>query len=176
MPAVPTMPRSIRSVLITGTNRAYRATPRGGDEITEALAGILRSSGGLARITSLRRTGAAGLALLQKRLGSSSTAIWDGSGENPYFDYLALADAVLITDSSVPMISEAAGTGKLVHVLNLDGGNAKLARFHDAIKAAAGTTRLFSGRIEAWSDRIPDDTMRAGAALQALVLGRRTRA
>jgi hypothetical protein len=56
-----------------------------------------------------------------------------------------------------------------VHTLDLDGGNAKFARFH-ATMQAAGITRPFSGRIESWSYPIPDDTARAGAALRELVL------
>jgi hypothetical protein len=69
------------------------------------------------------------------------------------------------------MISEAAATGNPVHILALDGGNAKFARFHAAMQAA-GITRPFSGRIESWRYPIPDDTARAGAALRELVLGR----
>jgi hypothetical protein len=58
-----------------------------------------------------------------------------------------------------------------VHILDLDGGNAKFARFH-ATMQAAGITRPFSGRIESWRYPIPDDTARAGAVLRELVLGR----
>ena len=112
---------------------------------------------------------------VRERLKRFSTAIWDGSGENPYFAYLALADAVLVTADSISMISEAAATGKPVHVLGLDGGNAKFARFHKTMQAA-GITRPFSGHIESWSYSIPDDTARAGVALRALVLARRQRA
>ncbi len=174
-PALTTMPRPILSVLIGGTNRAYRLTLRRVGEIAEALAGILRSGGGSVLVTPSRRTGAAGLALLHERLEGFSTAIWDGSGENPYFAYLALADAVLVTADSISMISEAAATGRPVHILDLDGGNAKFARFHEAMRTA-GITRPFSGRIESWSYPVPDDTARAGSALRALVLGRRGRA
>ena len=144
-------------------------------EIAEALAGILRSRGGSVFVSPSRRTGEAGIALLRERLKGFSAAIWDGSGENPYFAYLALADAVLVTADSISMISEAAATGKPVHVLDLDGGNAKFARFHMTMQAA-GITRPFSGHIESWSYSIPDDTARAGVALRALVLARRQRA
>jgi uncharacterized protein len=173
-PALATMPRPILSVLIGGTNRAYRLTLRRVDEIAGALAAILRSGGGSVLVTPSRRSGPAGLALLRERLDGLSAAIWDGSGENPYFAYLALADAVLVTADSVSMISEAAATGKPIYVLELDGGNAKFARFHEAMRAA-GITRPFSGHIESWSYPIPDDTARAGAALRALVLERRER-
>ena len=143
--------------------------------IAQALVGILHSGGGTVLVTPSRRTGAAGLALLRQRLGGFSAVIWDGSGDNPYFAYLALADAVLVTADSVSMISEAAATGKPVHILDLDGGNSKFARFHEAMQAA-GITRPFSGSIESWSYSIPDDTARAGAALRAVVLGRQQQA
>jgi mitochondrial fission protein ELM1 len=108
------------------------------------------------------------VALLRGRLQNLPAAIWDGCGENPYFAYLALADAFMVTADSVSMISEAAATGKPVHILGLDGGNAKFSRFH-ASAQEAGITRPFTGRIEAWSYMIPDDTARAGRALRGLV-------
>jgi mitochondrial fission protein ELM1 len=111
---------------------------------------------------------------LRERLKDCSAAIWDGFGENPYFAFLALADAFLVTADSVSMISEAAATGKPVHILDLDGGNAKFTRFHAAMQAA-GITRPFAGHIESWSYPVPDDTARAGAAVRALVLGRAQR-
>jgi mitochondrial fission protein ELM1 len=170
-PALAAMPRPILSVLIGGTNKAYRLSLRRLGEIAEGLAEILRASGGSALVTPSRRTGEAGLALLRDRLEGLSLSIWDGSGENPYFAYLALADAFLVTADSVSMISEAAATGKPVHILGLDGGNAKFSRFHAAMQAA-GVTRPFVGRIESWSYPVPDDTARAGAALRALFLSR----
>ena len=146
-PALAEMPRPILSVLIGGTSKAYRLTLARLGEIAEMLATILRRDGGSVLLTASRRTGAAGLTLLRRRLTGFSTAIWDGSGDNPYFAYLALADALLVTPNSVSMISEAAATGKPVHILGLDGGNAKFARFHEAMEKS-GITRPFSGRIE----------------------------
>jgi hypothetical protein len=80
----------------------------------------------------------------------------------------------MVTADSVSMVSEAAATGNPVHILDLDGGNAKFARFHAAMQAA-GITRPFSGRIESWRYPIPDDTARAGEALRELVLRRLSR-
>jgi mitochondrial fission protein ELM1 len=170
-PELAAMPRPILAVLIGGSNKAYRLSLRRVGEIAEAVAAILDERGGSALVTPSRRTGARGLALLQQRLAGRSAAIWDGSGDNPYFAYLGLADAFLVTADSVSMISEAAATGKPVHILDLDGGNAKFARFHQSMRQA-GITRPFAGRIETWSYPVPQDTERAGAALRALVLGR----
>jgi hypothetical protein len=170
-PALAALPRPILSVLIGGANKAYRLTLKRLSEIADAVAGILRAQGGSALVTPSRRTGAAGVALLRARLENLPVVIWDGCGENPYFAYLALADAFMVTADSVSMISEAAATGNPVHILDLDCGNAKFARFH-ATMQAAGITRPFAGRIESWRYPIPDDTARAGAALRELVLGR----
>jgi mitochondrial fission protein ELM1 len=170
-PALAEMPRPILSVLIGGTNKAYRLTLRRLGEIGDALAATLRTEGGSALVTPSRRTGAAGVALLRDRLNGLPAFVWDGTGENPYFAFLAIADAFLVTADSVSMISEAAATGKPVHILDLDGGNRKFTRFHTAMRAA-GVTRPFRGRIESWSYPLSDDTARAGAALRALVLRR----
>lgn len=170
-PALSALPRPILAVLIGGSNRAYRLTLERLGETAEAVAAVLRASGGAALVTPSRRTGAAGAALLRDRLAGLPAAIWDGSGENPYFAYLGLADAFLVTADSVSMISEAAATGKPVHILDLPGGNAKFARFHERMRAA-GITRPFRGRIESWFYEVPDDTRRAGAHLRALVLSR----
>ena len=62
--------------------------------------------------------------------------VWDDTGDNPYYAYLAVADALLVTADSVSMISEAAATGKPVHIIELDGGDAKFARFHAAMRAS----------------------------------------
>src|SRR5207248_760731 len=144
-------------------------------EIADAIAAIVRSTGGSAVVTPSRRTGEAGLALLRGRLAGLPCAIWDGTGDNPYYAYLAIADALLVTADSVSMVSEAAATGKPVHILHLAnnrwGGDAKFARFHAAM-GEAGITRPFAGQIESWSYRPPDDTARAGALLRERVLAR----
>jgi hypothetical protein len=107
--------------------------------------------------------------VLREQFRGLPGAIWDGTGDNPYYAYLAIADALLVTADSVSMVSEAAATGKPVHILNLDGGDAKFARFHEVMQKA-GMTRPFGGQIESWSYAPPDDTARAGETLRALVL------
>jgi hypothetical protein len=170
-PALDRLPRPILGVLIGGSNRAYRLDLARLGEIAELIAAELRRTGGSAVVTPSRRTGAAGLAVLRQRLGSLPGAIWDGTGDNPYYAYLAVADALLVTADSVSMISEAAATGRPVHTLALAGSDGKFARFH-ATMENLGITRRFTGRIESWSYTPPDDTARAGAALRDLVLTR----
>ena len=177
-PALARLPHPILGVLIGGSNRSYRLGLDRLAGIAEAIAAILRAAGGSAVVTPSRRTGAAGIALLRDRLAGLPVEIWDGSGDNPYYAYLAIADALLVTADSVSMISEAAATGKPVHIIELEGGDAKFARFHAAMRAA-GITRPFAGRVESWSYAAPDDTERAGMLLRDAVLahlGQRRRA
>ena len=170
-PRLEGLPRPIVGVLIGGANRAYRLDLERLGEIAERVAAAARRRGGAVLATPSRRTGPAGLALLSERLAGVPGEVWDGTGDNPYFAYLAVADALLVTADSVSMVSEAASTGKPVHIIDLPGGDAKFARFHEGMRRA-GITRPFAGDIEQWSYRPPDDTARAGAALRELVLGR----
>src|SRR5579864_2292121 len=168
-PELAALPRPVLGVLIGGSNRAYRLTLRRIAEIADTIAETVRRRGGSIVLTPSRRTGDAGIALLRQRLAGLPASIWDMKGDNPYYAYLANADAFLVTVDSVSMVSEAAATGKPVHIIELEGGDRKFARFHEALRAA-GITRPFRGRIEDWSYTTPDDTARAGATLRALVL------
>jgi mitochondrial fission protein ELM1 len=170
-PELAALPRPVLGVLIGGSNRAYRLPLDRLATIADAIADAVRETGGSAVVTPSRRTGDEGVALLRQRLAGLPAAIWDMTGENPYFAYLAVADAFLVTADSVSMISEAAATGMPVHIIELDGGDAKFARFHQTMRDA-GITRPFAGRIESWRYAPLDDTARAGAALRALVLAR----
>ena len=170
-PALEALPRPILGVLIGGSNRAYRLDLSRLGEIAGMVAALVRQNGGSAVVTPSRRTGERGLSVLREQLAGVPGAIWDGTGDNPYYAYLAVADALLVTADSVSMISEAAATGKPVHILALEGGDAKFARFHDAMRDA-GITRPFGGAIGRWSYKPSDDTARAAAALRELVLAR----
>jgi uncharacterized protein len=170
-PELAALPRPVIGVLIGGSNRAYSLTLDRLGEIADQIAGAVRDSGGSVVLTPSRRTGVAGIGLLRERLQGLPAVIWDMTGDNPYFTYLAVADAFLVTADSVSMVSEAAATGKPVHVIDLPGGDAKFGRFHRAMREA-GVTRPFAGRIEQWRYTPLDDTRRAGAALRALVLDR----
>jgi mitochondrial fission protein ELM1 len=173
-PALAALPRPVVGVLIGGGNGAYRLDAETLGAIADAIAVAVKRRGGSVVATPSRRTGPAGARLLRKRLSGIPGHVWDGTGDNPYFAYLAVADALVVTCDSVSMISEAAATGKPVHIIELRGGGGKFARFHAAMRAA-GITRPFVGEIEHWSYRPPDDTVRAGAALRDLIAARGAR-
>jgi mitochondrial fission protein ELM1 len=170
-PALAALQRPVVGVLIGGANGVYRFDMTCLAGIADRVAAAIGRCGGSVVATPSRRTGPEGARLLRERLAGLPGHVWDGSGENPYFAYLAVADALIVTADSVSMISEAAATGKPVHIIDLPGGSAKFARFHAAMREA-GITRPFAGDIEHWSYRPPDDTVRAGAALRDLAAAR----
>ena len=136
-PALEALPRPILGVLIGGSNRAYRLDLARLGEIAGMVAALVRQNGGSAVVTPSRRTGALGLSVLREQLRGVPGAIWDGTGDNPYYAYLAIADALLVTADSVSMVSEAAATGKPVHH-RLPGRRARPVSRDDARPASPG--------------------------------------
>jgi mitochondrial fission protein ELM1 len=163
-PLLAELPRPLVAVLLGGDNRVYRLARARLAAFADELAALARAGYGIA-ITPSRRTGEENVALLRERLAGLPHFLWDGSGDNPYFGLLGLADAVLATADSVSMVSEAAATGKPVHIVDLEGGSEKFARFHGAMRAA-GITRPFTGAIESWRYTPPADTGRAAAEIR----------
>ncbi len=149
-PAFAHLPRPLIMVALGGNNRTYRFTRAIARRLGEDLAQMWRAEGAGLLVTASRRTGPNTLALLRAALKGCAAEIWDGEGENPYFGYLGLADAFVVTGDSVNMVCEAATTGKPVYVVELAGGSAKFIRFHQALRQA-GATRPFAGRLEHWS-------------------------
>ena len=149
-PSFAHLPRPLVAVLIGGANRAYGFDRKTAERLADMLVALARDSGCGLLVTASRRTGAENGALLREKLRGLPAEFWDGEGENPYFAYLGLADALVVTSDSVNMVSEACYTGKPVHVFQLPGGEgSKFERFHRAL-TESGATRPFSGRLETW--------------------------
>lgn len=168
------VPRPRVAVLIGGNNKVFRLDLATLARLADDLAGLARAGHGLL-VTPSRRTGPEGERLLRERLAGLPAFVWDGGGDNPYFGFLALADAIVATGDSVSMVSEAAATGKPVHIMHLPGGSVKFRRFHDGFERA-GITRPFTGRIEQWSYAPVNDTGRAADAIRRLLAERTRRA
>jgi mitochondrial fission protein ELM1 len=157
--------KPIIGVLIGGTNKKYRFTKENAERFASLLKEASQNSGGSLAITPSRRTGEENLQIIESALSDQPTDIWDGSGENPYFGILALADSFVVTGDSVNMVSEAVATGKPVHVFQLSGGSAKFSRFHQDLERQ-GKTRPFTGQIEHWEYPGADDMTLAAEAVE----------
>lgn len=170
-PRFGSLPRPRIAVLIGGDNDVFRLTP----EITAKLADDLLElsrGGATLMVTPSRRTGAGNEAILRNKLAGVNGEFWDGRGDNPYFGYLAHADAILVTEDSVNMVSEAAATGRPVHLIGLAGGSPKFKRFRASLEVE-GVVRPFNGVIEQWSYPMVDDMAAVAAVVRERFAQRR---
>ena len=123
------------------------------EQNVEALVSNLKSicaeGAGLA-VTMSRRTGPENEQAIRSALAELPAWVWDGTEDNPYFGFLGLADAIVVTEDSVSMVSEACATGKPVFLAPLDGGSEKFDRFH-ALLREKGMTQPFAGKLDRWA-------------------------
>jgi mitochondrial fission protein ELM1 len=159
--------RPMVAVLLGGSNGRYRFDAAVARGLAAQLAAVMRQGAGVA-ITPSRRTAPAVVRILRDALAPLGAWIWDGTGENPYFGMLGLADAVVVTADSVSMVSEAVATSVPVFLVRLPGKSARIGAFMDMM-AADGRVRDFAGRLDLWDTAPMDDTPAAGAALRRLM-------
>ena len=107
------LPHPRIAVLLGGESQAF--PPDAASAFGAELAALAKESGGALLITPSRRTRPDSLARLSGAI-ADVPHVWDGAGDNPYFALLGLADAIVVTEDSVNMVTEAAGTGKPVYV------------------------------------------------------------
>lgn len=152
------------AMLVGGSSSVYRLTPTITGDVAEAAARAVREIGAGLMVTPSRRTGVDNEAILRARLLPVGAEVWDGTGENPYFAYLALADVILVTCDSANMVTEACATGKPVYVIELEGGSPKFRRFLDGLYQE-GAARPFTGRLTPFEHPPVDDMARTAAAV-----------
>lgn len=147
--SVKNLPYPRVAVLLGGNSKRHTLNPAAAAAIGDRLAAFARTAGAGLMVTPSRRTGENNAAALRARLDTSRAVMWDGQGDNPYFGYLAHADAIIVTGDSVAMVSEACTTGKPVYTLDLPGGSEKFREFHETLRSA-GYVRLFADAYERW--------------------------
>ena len=128
------LPQPRIAVLLGGPSAGARFGGGAAGRLSDALSALAEQGHGLI-VTQTRRTPHGLVGRLRDLLGDSAF-IWGETGENPYPGILGLADAVLVTEDSVNLASEAASTGKPVHVFALSRTATKIHRFHREIGRA----------------------------------------
>lgn len=123
-------------------------------DIANKLAKQLAALDASLMITVSRRTGKENEAILREALNDKEHCFfWDGTGENPYFAMLALADHIIVTGDSASMLSEACTTGKPVYMIPLEPKGDKPIRRIDKLHAKLqdlGCLKKFDGKLESW--------------------------
>jgi mitochondrial fission protein ELM1 len=150
--------RPLAAVLLGGSTHKYRMTEAAMRAIIASLQRLLDHSPCSLLITPSRRTGGGYIEMLNQAFaGNPRVYVYDFCGENPYMGMLALADAIIVTDDSVNMMSEACATGKPLYILPLAGHvDTKPERFaaqllHDRI------ARRLDGALETWPYEVIDE-------------------
>ena len=126
-------------------------------------------------ISASRRTPPAMLAAVKAAARARPALVWDGTGQNPYPDFLAHADLLVVTGDSVNMTGEACATGHPVYVFDPGPGSAKFTRFHAALRRHGATRELPEtlSRIEHWSYPPLDSASDIAAEIERRWLARR---
>jgi uncharacterized protein len=143
--AIANLPGPRVAVVLGGKNGVYKFTDACDDRLKASLAS-LASLGASFMITPSRRTHARLLRAVDNATQAAPRILWNGEGANPYPDFLANADLLVVTADSVNMTGEACATGKPVYVFMPSGGSAKFGRFHAGL-IRHGATRELPGAL-----------------------------
>ena len=150
--AIEALPGPRIAVVLGGKNGAYKFTESDDARFLTALRSVANQDASF-MITTSRRTHQRLLGAVRQATDGRPRLIWTGEeGENPYPDFLAHADYLVVTADSVNMTGEACATGRPVYVFTPSGGSAKFERFHAALRAY-GATRVLPdtlGGLEGW--------------------------
>lgn len=107
------------AVLIGGDTAKQRLDAEHARRMGEEIAEMANKAGGSVFVTTSRRTSDEAVAALEEALPFAAYFHkWsaDASVANPYLGYLALADALVVTDDSESMLAEACASGKPVSI------------------------------------------------------------
>jgi mitochondrial fission protein ELM1 len=156
--------RPLVAVLLGGSNGRFRLDAEVARTLAGQIAAMMRCNGMGVAVTPSRRTDPEVTRVLAEALTPLGAYVWDGSGENPYFGMLALADAIIVTVDSVSMVSEAVATASPVMLAALPGKSRRNSIFVDGLRTE-GRVREFTGKLELWPVKPLDDTAEAAAEM-----------
>jgi mitochondrial fission protein ELM1 len=140
-PEIAALPAPRIAVLLGGPNGEYRFEAADADRLGRALRRLASPCASL-MISPSRRTPPEFLATIDAATSGTPRVLYRGEGANPYPDFLANADAFVVTADSVNMAGEAAATGKPIYIFEPSGGGPKFTRFHDGLRAYGATRTL----------------------------------
>ena len=166
--------RPLVGVILGGSNRTYRFTKDIAERLITLLDQLHRSTGAYVYIVASRRTDDEALHVFERFSKTAShIRFWKGEGENPYLGILALSDALIVTEDSVSMISEALSTGKPVATFPLAGVSARHGLFIDNLMKRGAITRFDGTYPKPASAQIPNATTLAAQAVWQLMASAR---
>jgi mitochondrial fission protein ELM1 len=124
-PRLAQLPRPRIAVLVGGDAGPYVLDREAAALLGRAASALATRQGGSLLVTTSARTPGHAIDALEGGLRCPAEVFRWAPGraaDNPYFGYLALADAIVVTAESMSMLTEACSTGKPVHMFDLDTG------------------------------------------------------
>ncbi|MEM7023701.1 MAG: ELM1/GtrOC1 family putative glycosyltransferase [Pseudomonadota bacterium] len=123
-PRVAHLPRPLVAVMMGGNSGPYILDAEAGALLGRAASAYAKRRGGSLVVSSSARTSASAVAALEASLDVPAEIFrWRADvKENPYYGYLALAEAIIVTCESMSMLAEACATGKPVFMFDLNLG------------------------------------------------------
>lgn len=173
-PRIEPLPRPRVALIVGGKSKSHDLPPARARAMAKEVREAVRVAGGSLLVSFTRRTPEPARRILSEELAAAPGWIWngEGAGENPYLAFLGAADIILVTEDSTNLATDAAATGKPIHVLATAGGGVKFDRFHEDLRQR-GIARPFTGALESWSYPPLDETNRAASELLRRLDGRR---
>jgi uncharacterized protein len=108
------------AVLIGGSVRTHEFGAKHGEELAKLASDLANNVNGSLMITTSRRTGETVPKVMEQFLTAPNLFHkWNENEtkeQNPFYGFLGLADAVIVTGDSISMCSEACATGKPVYI------------------------------------------------------------
>jgi mitochondrial fission protein ELM1 len=163
-PQIDPLPEPRVALIVGGKSGSHDLPPARARAMAAEVAAAVSEAGGSLLVSFTRRTPRAARRILTEGLAGVPGWIWDGEGDNPYFAFLAAADIILVTEDSTNLATDAATTGKPIHVLAMAGGGRKFDRFHQDLRRR-GIARPFTGALASWTYPPLDETNRAASEL-----------
>ena len=159
------LPRPRMALLVGGSTRRRTFTEALARDLAGTVSAMAADAGGSLLVSTSRRSAAAAETLIAGLGVPARVYRWDEEGDNPYFGYLALADAIVVTGDSVSMCSEACYVTRPVYIY-APGELCvpKHARMHRDLYGG-GYARPLSGSLEKWSHRSLDTAGRIAAEI-----------
>ena len=131
------------AIILGGNSGAVKWTDKSANEFAGHLKNIPPHFSVL--VTPSRRTPNLLLQAVQSAITDRRHWVWDGEGENPYLQMLAIADQFIVTGDSHNMVSECLTSGHPVYVFRPPNLQPKLHRFLDALEQQKAIADLRRG-------------------------------
>lgn len=175
-PAIAALPTPRVAVILGGSTSDYPYSDACHRRLADALRAVA-AQGVSFMVTPSRRTHKDLIAAADAATASNQRLFWNGESANPYADYLAHADALIVTADSVNMTSECAATGRPVYVFMPAGGSPKFNRFHAAMRQSGAVRPLPDAlpALETWSYTPLEAGSTIAAEIERRVLAKRAR-